>query len=484
MGGLLQARWQRGRAVYLSGLRNGGGVANTQRRLAPAAAPRILSYRVADRVGRVTDNCVIIAGGGIGGLATALTLHQIGVPCIVYEAVRELRPLGVGINLQPNAVRELYDLGFTEGDLDRVGVPAKEWALVGLNGNDVYSEPRGLLAGYKWPQYAVHRGQLHVLLHRKLVERAGPQAVRLGSRVTGYRKNADGTVSARVEHADGSTSETSGALLIAADGIHSAVRAQMHPTQPPIHWGGAIMWRGTTRAKPIRTGSSFVGLGTHLQRMVFYPISHPDPRTGLAMINWIAEVTMDNAEGWKQSGWFRQVPIDDFVHHFDNWVWDWLDVPALIRQADGAFENPMIDRDPVPTWVDGQVALLGDAAHAMYPTGSNGGSQAIMDARVLGATMVEHGVTPEALAAYDAKLCGPISQVVLRNRGAGPFGLLNMVDERCGGVFDNIDDVIPAKERSEFMAGYKAAAGFAIDALNKARPTISDGARALSNLMA
>jgi 5-methylphenazine-1-carboxylate 1-monooxygenase len=254
----------------------------------------------------------------------------------------------------------------------------------------------------------------------------------------------------------------------------------MHPAQPPIHWGGAIMWRGTTWAKPIRTGSSFVGLGTHLQRMVFYPISHPDPHTGLAMINWIAEVTADNAEGWKQSGWFRQVSIADFVHHFGDWVWDWLDVPAFIRQAEGAFENPMIDRDPVPTWVDGPVGLLGDAAHAMYPTGSNGGSQAVMDARVLGATMVEHGVTPDALAAYDAKLCGPISQVVLRNRGAGPFGLLNMVDERCGGVFDNIDDVIPAQERSEFMAGYKAAAGFAIDALNKAPPTISNGARVLS----
>jgi 5-methylphenazine-1-carboxylate 1-monooxygenase len=432
----------------------------------------------------VTNNRVIIAGGGIGGLATALTLHQIGVRCIVFEAVRELRPLGVGINLQPNAVRELYDLGFTEGDLDRIGVPAKEWALVGLNGNDVYSEPRGLLAGYKWPQYAVHRGQLHMLLHRKLVERAGPQAVRLGSRVAGYRKNADGTVTARAEHADGSTSEARGALLIAADGIHSAVRAQMHPTQPPIHWGGAIMWRGTTWAKPIRTGSSFVGLGTHLQRMVFYPISHPDPHTGLAMINWIAEVTTDNAEGWKQSGWFRQVGIDDFAHHFDDWIWDWLDVPALIRQAEGAFENPMIDRDPVPTWVDGPVALLGDAAHAMYPTGSNGGSQAIMDARVLGAAMVEHGVTPEALAAYDAKLCGPISQVVLRNRGAGPFGLLNMVDERCGGVFDDIDDVIPAEERNEFMAGYKAAAGFAIDALNKAPPTIASGARVMSNHVA
>lgn len=421
---------------------------------------------------------MIIAGGGIGGLATALTLHQIGVPCVVFEAVREMRPLGVGINLQPNAVRELYDLGIGKQDLDSIGLPAKEWALVGLNGNDIYSEPRGLLAGYSWPQYAVHRGHLHVLLHQKAIERIGPEAVRLGNRVTAYRKNPDGGVSALIESADGSTSEVTGALLIGADGIHSAVRAQMHPTQPPIHWGGAVMWRGTTWAKPIRTGASFVGLGTHRQRMVFYPISHPDPKTGLSMINWIAEVTMDNTEGWKQRGWFRQVGIGDFAHHFENWVWDWLDVPALLRQADSAFENPMIDRDPIPTWTDGPVTLLGDAAHAMYPTGSNGGSQAIVDARTLGAIMIEHGPTPQALAAYDARLCGPLSQLILRNRGAGPFGLLNMVDERCGGTFENIDDVIPPKERAEFMAGYKSAAGFAIESLNKAPQTIPDGARA------
>lgn len=425
----------------------------------------------------MTDSQVIVVGGGIGGLATALTLHQIGVPCIVFEAVQEMRPLGVGINLQPNAVRELYDLGLTEADLDRVGLPAREWALVGLNGNDIYSEPRGLLAGYNWPQYAVHRGRFHMLLHDKVVERIGPEAVRLGSRMTGYLKNADGSVSALMADASGSTREVRGTLLIGADGIHSAIRAQMHPAQPPIHWGGAVMWRGTTWAKPIRTGASFVGLGTHRHRMVFYPISQPDPQTGLAMINWIAEVTMDNTDGWKQRGWFRQVGIEEFAHHFANWTWDWLDVPALIRQADSAFENPMIDRDPVPTWRDGPVALLGDAAHAMYPTGSNGASQAIVDARVLGAAMVEHGVTQEALAAYDAKLCGPISQLVLRNRGAGPFGLLNIVDERCGGTFDNIDDVIPPEERAAFMAGFKAAAGLAIEHLHTAAPTIPHGAR-------
>ena len=422
------------------------------------------------------SNEVIIAGGGIGGLAAALTLHQIGVPCVVYEAVREMRPLGVGINMQPNAVRELYDLGFSEGDLDRVGLPAREWALVGLNGNDIYSEPRGLGAGYRWPQYAVHRGRFHMMLHDAVVARLGHDAVQLGRRVTSYRKEKDG-VAASIEHADGTSGEARGALLIGADGIHSAIRAQMHPTQPPIHWGGAVMWRGTTLGRPIRSGASFVGLGTDRQRVVFYPISHPDPRTGLATINWIAEVTLDNAEGWKQSGWFRQVPVSDFAHHFKDWVWDWFDVPDLIARADIVFENPMIDRDPVPTWQDGPVLLLGDAAHPMYPTGSNGGSQAIMDARHLGAAMLEHGATPAGLAAFDAKFCAPISQLVLRNRGAGPFGLLAMVDERCGGRFDNIDDVIPPDERNAFMAGYKAAAGFAIESLNKAPPTIRQGAR-------
>ncbi len=414
---------------------------------------------------------VMIAGGGIGGLVTALTLHQIGVDCVVFESVRSLKPLGVGINLQPNAVRELGDLGLGTEVLDTVGVPAREWALVGLNGNDIYAETRGLEAGYNWPQYAVHRGQFHMLLYRTVLERLGPQAVQLGARVTGYRQGPEG-VTALIE---GGREET-GALLIGADGIHSAVRAQMHPDQPPIHWGGAVMWRGVTRAAPIRTGSSFVGLGTHRHRMVVYPISHPDAE-GKALINWIAEVTYDDPAARESTGWFREVAIADFAHHFDGWTWDWLDVPALIHGSDGAYENPMIDRDPVGTWQDGAVVLIGDAAHAMYPTGSNGASQAIIDARVLGAAMIEHGAGVQALAAFDAQLCGPVSALILRNRGAGPFGLLNLVDDRCGGQFDNIDDVIPPAERADFMAGYKSAAGFAIEKLNAAAPTIAPGAR-------
>ena len=419
---------------------------------------------------------VIIAGGGIGGLATALTLQQIGVPFTVYESVRELAPLGVGINIQPNAVRELYAMGIGAALMDQVGVEAREWALVGLNGNDIYSEPRGLLAGYKWPQYAVHRGRFHMLLHKVLLERAGPNVVKLGHKVTGYERHDDGSVTALIQRADGTQLRHRATLLIGADGIHSAVRATMHPEQPPIHWGGAIMWRGTTQAKPIRSGASFVGLGTHRHRMVFYPISKPDPETGLAMINWIAEVTVDKNDGRYSSGWFRPVTVDEFAHHFDGWTYDWLDVPDLLRRSDVAYENPMIDRDPVPTWQDGPVALMGDAAHAMYPTGSNGASQAIMDARHLGVAMLEHGVTQAALRAYDQAYCGPVSELVLRNRGAGPFGLLNIVNDRCGGQFADIDDVVPAAERNDFMARYKAAAGFAIDQLNTGPDTIPQGA--------
>ena len=422
-----------------------------------------------------TSAPVVIAGGGIGGLTLALTLHQIGVPCLVLESVRDLKPLGVGINLQPNAVRELFDLGLRASVLDAVGVPVREWALVGLNGKEVYAEPRGLLAGYNWPQYAVHRGEFHMRLYHEACARLGPDAVRLGARVTGYTRNG-ASVAVHIQDATGAKQTLNARLLIGADGIHSAVRAWMHPDQPPIHWGGAVLWRGTVLAPPLRTGSSFVGLGTHLKRMVIYPISAPDAQ-GRALINWIAEVTMDNTGGWPEDQWFREVATQDFAHHFNDFRYDWLDVPAMLARATCAFENPMIDRDPVPTWVDGPVALMGDAAHAMYPTGSNGASQAIIDARVLGAKFLKHGVTPDALAAYDAELCGPVSDLVLRNRGAGPFGLLNLVDERSGGVFDDIDAVIPPAERAAFMARYKTAAGFAMEALNKADPTIPEGAR-------
>lgn len=424
----------------------------------------------------MTEDHVLIAGGGIAGLSLALTLHQIGVPCTVFEGVRELKPLGVGINLQPNAVRELEDLGIGAQALDACGVPAREWALVGLNGKDIYSEPRGKLAGYNWGQYAVHRGKFHILLYKEVIKRLGSDAVRLGHKVTGYRKQSDGSVTALVRTTDGETRKFNGALLFGTDGIHSTIRAQMHPDQPPIRWGGTIMWRGTARGVPIRTGSSFVGLGTARHRIVFYPIS-PLGEDGLADINWIAEQTFDANHDWSKAGWFREVPLSEFAHEFSGFVYDWLNLPELLARSNVTYENPMIDRDPLPTWVDGPVALIGDAAHPMYPTGSNGATQAIIDARHIGRIMLECGVTSAALKTFDDEMCEPIGKLAMRNRGDGPFGLLRMVDERCGGRFDNIDDVIPAEERAAFMLAYQQAAGFARDRLNAAPCIVPTGAK-------
>ena len=423
------------------------------------------------------DAPVLIAGGGIGGLVTALTLHQIGVPCQVFESVPELKPLGVGINIQPNAVRELYELGLGVNELDQVGVQAMEWALVGLNGKNVYAEPRGLVAGYKWPQYSVHRGELQMLLLQTVQNRMGTDAITLGCTVTGYRnQEGESGVTAFIRMNDGERMEFSGSVLVGADGLHSAVRAQMHPEQPPIQWGGQIMWRGTTEGIPIRTGASFVGLGTHAHRLVFYPITAPYPITGLATINWIAEITVDNSEGWTSGDWTRKVNVEEFIHHFQDWNYDWLDVPAMLRGTETIYEYPMIDRDPVSTWIDGKVALLGDAAHVMYPVGSNGASQAIVDARELGAAFIRHGLNEKALEAYDEKLCDDISAVVLRNRGAGPFGILNILDDRCDGIFDDIEDVIPREEIDQYMAAYKRSAGFAMESLNRSSSIIKAGA--------
>lgn len=414
---------------------------------------------------------VIVAGGGIAGMAMALTCHQLELPVIVHESVKTIEPLGVGINLQPNAVRELFELGL-ERDLAEIGIQAKEWALVGKNGNDVWSEPRGLDAGYRWPQYSVHRGHLQMMLYRQVLKRLGPKAVISDSRLKSYNNDNDHVLAHFVD-SDGKEQKVEGSILVGADGLHSSVRAQMHPNDGPPKWGGAVMWRGTTQAKPIRTGASFVLLGKLEQRFVCYPISQPDPITGKAIINWIAELTYDTSKEWGHSDWNTQVPVEKFINHFSDWSYEWLDVPQLIREASAVYEYPMVDRDPLTTWVDGRCVLVGDAAHVMYPVGSNGASQAIVDTRVLGSAFVKHGLDQTALLHYESLNLKEMNELVLRNRGAGPIGILGIVEERCGGVFDKIEDVIPRSEIEQYMSNYKAAAGFAIETLNNAPPTIS-----------
>ena len=417
---------------------------------------------------------VLIAGGGIAGMALGLTCHQIGAPFRIFESATEIKPLGVGINLQPSAVRELFDLGLEDG-LDGIGTRTRDYGMYSKTGNHIWTEPRGLWAGYKWPQFSVHRGKLHMMLHDELIRRAGPDCAQTGWSVERaetegeeavlYLKNAAGE--ARVER---------GAVAIGADGIHSAIRAQMYPEEGNPVWGGAVLWRGTTRAIPFLSGASMVMVGYAGLRFVSYPISRADPETGEALINWIANLNYDPDDHWNREDWNREAKLEDFLPKFEEFRFDWLDVPGLIRAADKVFEYPMVDRDPLPCWTRGRVSLMGDAAHAAYPVGSNGAGSAIIDARKLGAAFVARGLTPEALQAYEDEMRPITEKVILTNRVAGPDSILDVVEERCGGVFDDIENVIPRDELAAHAANYKAVAGYALEAINAAPATIAPGA--------
>ncbi len=418
---------------------------------------------------------VLIAGGGIAGLALGLTCHQIGVPFKVFEAVPEIKPLGVGINLQPTAVRELYDLGL-EHALPKIGVKTRDYGMYSKSGRQVWLEPRGTWAGYNWPQYSVHRGELHMMLHRTLIERAGAECVETGWSVQRFENTADGAV-LHLTHRDGSQKQAEGAVAIGADGIHSAIRKQMQPDQGEPHWAGHVLWRGTTQAKPFKSGASMVMIGNNDVRFVSYPISAADPKTGLATINWIAELKFVPGDAGERGDWNLKANLDDFLPQMAALQADWIDIPALIKGAKAVYEYPMVDRDPIETWTDGHVTLMGDAAHAAYPVGSNGAGSAIIDARQLGVVFLDHGVNAAALQAYEAKMLPPASKVVLMNRGSGPDSILGVVEERCGGVFDDIEDVIPKAELAAHAAKYKAAAGFGIAETNAAPQTIATGAK-------
>lgn len=411
---------------------------------------------------------VLIAGAGIAGLGLGLTLHQIGVPFRIFEAVRELQPLGLGINLQPNAVRELFALGL-EAQLDRVGVRTRQYGFYSKHGKTIWEEPRGQFAGYDWPQYSVHRGRFQMMLYDALCARAGADCVVTGARAVGFENTGSGA-----ELILEGGRRVQGDLVIAADGIHSALRAQMVPDEGAPIWSGAILWRGISKAPAFFGGAAMALVGHDSQRIVAYPISEPDS-SGLVTMNWIAERRVDPALGWRREDWNRQADLDDFRPLFEGWVFDWLDVPALIRGAQTVYEYPMVDRDPLERWTQDRVTLMGDAAHPTYPVGSNGASQAIMDARALGAAFVEHGLTPQALLAYEARMRPVTTAIIKANRGSGPDAILQRVEDLCGGEFDRIEDVIPQSDLAAHAARYKELAGFAITELNASPPLIAPG---------
>lgn len=416
---------------------------------------------------------ILIAGAGIAGLSLGLTLHQIGLPFRICEAAPEIRPLGVGINLQPNAVRELFDLGF-EAQLDAIGVRTRQLGFYSKFGHTIWEEPRGEGAGYAWPQFSVHRGRLQMMLHDALIARAGDDCIVTGARAEGFEIEEDG---ATLILEDGS--RIPGDLVIAADGIHSALRAQMYPDEGAPIWDGRILWRATTQAPDYKGGGAMVMIGHDSLRAVAYPISAADPETGLVTMNWIAEKRFDPSDDWRREDWNRAAKIEEFLPDFESWRFGWIDLPALITGADQVFEYPMVDHDPLPRWTEGRVTLMGDAAHPTYPVGSNGASQAIVDARVIGANLLAHGVTPAALEAYEAQIRPLTTAVGLANRkGGGPDAVLQMVEDICGGDFENIDDVIPTADLAAHAARFKSIAGFSIDELNAKPAIIPTGATA------
>ncbi|BFV55467.1 flavin-dependent oxidoreductase [Kitasatospora sp. CMC57] len=384
---------------------------------------------------------ITIAGAGIGGLATALSLHAAGFEdVVVHEAAPEIRPLGVGINLLPHAVRELTELDLADR-LAAIAVPTAELAYFNRYGQAVWAEPRGLAAGYRWPQYSVHRGRLQLLLLDAVRERLGGHAVRTGSRITSLRHDSD--------------------LLVGADGIHSAVRSALYPDEGAPPWNGLVLWRGTTYGTPFLTGRSMIMAGDGTQKFVAYPIGDGH------LVNWIAEQPL-HGEPPERGNWNRPADPAAIAGHFADWTFDWLDVPALITAAEAAYEYPMVDRDPLPSWRRDDVVLLGDAAHAMYPVGSNGASQAIIDARVLAHSLATTGGT----AAYEELRRPATTALQLANRQQGPEVVMRLAHERAPDGFEDIEHVVPLAERTEIAAAYKRTAGFDPVLLNE-RPTWS-----------
>ena len=402
---------------------------------------------------------IVIIGAGIGGLLTALSLHDAGLTDIeVYERSAEIRGLGVGINLLPHAVRELTELGIVD-DIAALGVEPTTLAYCNRHGQSIWEEPRGLAAGYAWPQLSVHRGRLQLAL-RDLIERRIGDVIRTGHRVVSVEDRSDGST-AHFETARGPVSVDAD-VVIAADGIHSAVRAERYPDEGAPPWSGLTLWRGVAHAEPFLDGSTMVMVGDGEQKFVAYPLGPVGP-DGRMPINFIAE---RRGAGSGEVDWNHPIDPQPIVDLFREWAFDWIDIPALIASADEILEYPMVDRDALPQWTFGRTTLVGDAAHAMYPNGSNGGSQATLDARTL-AFHLATAASPEAgLRAYEADRRPATAALLEQTRQAGPEKVMVLAAERAPEGFAHIHDVIGPDELEEVATAYKRAAGFHPASLN------------------
>ncbi|KYG07039.1 hypothetical protein BE21_31425 [Sorangium cellulosum] len=397
---------------------------------------------------------VIVVGAGIGGLTAALALRASGHEVTVFEAAPTLLPLGVGINLLPNAVEVLGELGLVEALL-AYGVATREMLYFNRFGQRIWGEPRGRFAGHAAPQISLHRGALQGVLFDAAVERLGPDRVLCDRRFMDHEEGG-GRVVARFLDRAGVAREVPADLLICADGIHSKARARLYPDEGPPIYGGHILWRGTSLAAPFLTGASMVIAGHQDQKFVIYPISPPGP-DGRQRINWAADLAV--ARSLRREDWNRPGDPAEFLPRFEAWRFGWLDVPGLVRDAEAIYEFPLVDRDPLPRWSHGRMTLLGDAAHPMYPNGSNGASQAILDARALVRALAAHADPVEALAAYEAERLPATAAIVAANRRDGPEQCLQIAYERAPDGFARIEDVFAPGELEDIAARYRVLTG-------------------------
>lgn len=406
---------------------------------------------------------VAIAGGGIGGLTLALMLHQRGIDCRVYESAQELRPLGVGINLLPHAVNEIEQLGLIPALAERA-IETAALHYYNVYGQRIWQEPRGLAAGYPLPQFSVHRGEFQMLLAQTVRARLGEDAIVTGWSLEQAGQDEHGVSAGFRDRTTGELHTVRAAMLVGADGIHSALRRQLHPTGDEPRFSGRLLWRAVTEAEPYLDARTMFMAGHQDQKFVCYPISEPLRRAGRSRINWIAELAVPGAE-LPATDWNRKVGKSVFADRFKDWRWDWIDIPAIIDGAEAIYEFPLVDRDPLPRWTRGRLTLLGDAAHPMYPIGSNGSAQAILDARYLADTLGQWRqgklrTLEIALLEYEAERLPRTAGIVLRNRLNGPEQVMQMVHERAPQGFADIKQVIAYEELEAVSLRYKRLAGF------------------------
>ncbi len=412
---------------------------------------------------------VIIVGAGIGGLTAALSLHQAGIEVHVFEQARELAELGVGINLLPHATKELAALGLLPA-LDEVGIRTRELIYANRFGQTVWRELRGTAAGYQLPQFSIHRGKLHGVLARAALERLGATHLHTGCALVGFEDRAEQVVARLERRDDRQRIEVAGDALIGCDGIHSTVRATLYPHEGPPVWSGIMMWRGAVDWPVFSLGNTMVIAGGIASRFVCYPILVYADRPHQRLTNWAVMARLSDAvvppprrEDWNRRG----DPYEALAFVRDRFRLTEVDPAAMIQATDTIYEYPNCDRDPLPRWSFGCVTLLGDAAHPMYPVGSNGASQAILDARALARHLTSGASTVDALAGYDAERRPVTGDIVISNRQGGSEGVIDLVEARAPEGFDDIEAVAPYAERQAIASGYARLAGYSPEQVNR-----------------